>query len=144
MSLDATRESIFQNDIIQQMLAKGWQLGTPQGYNRETALYEQDVLDFVQQTQAQDWQKFQRIFPQDTERHFLEAVVAQLKKADINATDEQSRSYGTLGVLRHGVKTRSARFFLCQFKPEHALNPDTLANYKKNICRIVQIGRAHV
>ncbi len=110
MSLDATRESIFQNDIIQQMLAQGWQLGTPQGYNRETALYEQDVLDFVQQTQAQDWQKFQRIFPQDTERHFLEAVVAQLKKADINATDEQSRSYGTLGVLRHGVKTRSARF----------------------------------
>ncbi|WP_156188867.1 hypothetical protein [Acinetobacter indicus] len=50
MSLDATRESIFQNDIIQQMLAQGWQLGTPQGYNRETALYEQDVLDFVQQT----------------------------------------------------------------------------------------------
>ncbi|WP_374662975.1 type I restriction endonuclease subunit R [Acinetobacter sp.] len=137
MSLDATRESIFQNDIIQQMLAQGWQLGTPQGYNRETALYEQDVLDFVQQTQAQDWQKFQRIFPNDTERHFLDAVVAQLKKADINATDEQSRSYGTLGVLRHGVKTRSARFFLCQFKPEHALNPDTLANYKKNICRIV-------
>ncbi len=44
MSLDATRESIFQNDIIQQMLAQGWQLGTPQGYNRETALYEQDVL----------------------------------------------------------------------------------------------------
>ena len=113
--MDTTRESIFQNDIIQQMLAHGWQLGTPQGYNRETALYEQDVLDFVQQTQAQDWQKFQRIFPQDTERHFLEAVVAQLKKADINATDEQSRSYGTLGVLRHGVKTRSARFFLCQF-----------------------------
>ena len=62
MSLDATRESIFQNDIIQQMLAQGWKLGTPQGYNRETALYEQDVLDFVQQTQAQDWQKFQRIF----------------------------------------------------------------------------------
>lgn len=35
------------------------------------------------------------------------------------------------------ASTRSARFFLCQFKPEHALNPDTLANYKKNICRIV-------
>ncbi|EXA88023.1 putative type I restriction enzyme [Acinetobacter baumannii 1267820] len=47
------------------MLAQGWQLGTPQGYNRETALYEQDVLDFVQQTQSQDWQKFQRIFPQE-------------------------------------------------------------------------------
>ncbi len=104
MSLDATRESIFQNDIIQQMLAQGWQLGTPQGYNRETALYEQDVLDFVQQTQAQDWQKFQRIFPQDTERHFLETVVAQLKKADINATDEQSRSYHCCPTIFHKRK----------------------------------------
>lgn len=135
--MDITRESTFQSDIIAQMQAQGWQLGSPLGYNRENALYEQDVLSFVQQTQPKEWQKFQRIFPQDTERHFLDAVEAQLKKADINATDAQSRTYGTLGVLRHGIKSRGARFFLCQFKPEHTLNPDTQANYEKNICRVV-------
>ena len=43
----------------------------------------------------------------------------------------------TLGVLRHGIKSHNARFSLCQFKPEHNLNPETLARYKQNICRVV-------
>jgi type I restriction enzyme R subunit len=35
------------------------------------------------------------------------------------------------------VKDRNAKFKLCQFKPEHGLNPDTLARYKQNRLRIV-------
>ena len=137
MSMDVTRESNFQNDIIAQMQAHGWQLGSGAGYNREKALYEQDVLDFVQRTQEAEWQKFKSIFPNDTERHFIDSVVAQLKKADINATDIESRRYGTLGVLRHGIRTRGCRFSFCQFKPEHSLNPDLIENYQHNICRVV-------
>ncbi|MDF9676507.1 DEAD/DEAH box helicase family protein [Acinetobacter baumannii] len=137
MRSDATLETIFQKDILEQMQSHGWQVGSPQGYNREKALYEQDVLDFVQKTQAKEWQKFKSIFPNDTERHFLDTVVAQLKKADINATDIESRSYGTLGVLRHGLKTRGTRFSFCQFKPEHGLNPHLNEIYKQNICRVV-------
>ncbi len=134
---DTTYESVFQADIVSQMQTQGWQLGTPSSYQAETALYEQDVLDFVQTTQPQEWQKFCRTFPVDSERHFIEALVKQLNKADINATDRASRTYGTLGVLRHGLKIRNARFSLCQFKPEHDLNPDILARYEGNICRIV-------
>lgn len=137
MRSDVTLETIFQQDIIAQMQSHGWQVGSPQGYNREKALYEQDILSFVQSTQAKEWQKFQNIFPNDTERHFLDTVVAQLKKADINATDIESRSYGTLGVLRHGLKTRGTRFSFCQFKPEHGLNPELNEIYKQNICRVV-------
>lgn len=40
-------------------------------------------------------------------------------------------------MLRHGLKIRNARFSLCQFKPEHDLNPDTLARFQQNRCRIV-------
>lgn len=137
MRSDVTLETIFQQDIITQMQSHGWQVGSSQGYNREKALYEQDVLDFIQKTQDKEWQKFKSIFPNDTERHFLDTVVAQLKKADINATDIESRSYGTLGVLRHGLKTRGTRFSFCQFKPEHGLNPHLNEIYKQNICRIV-------
>ncbi|MDW5287024.1 DEAD/DEAH box helicase family protein [Alteromonas macleodii] len=137
MSMDATQERIFQDDIINQMLANGWQLGQPENYNRESALYEQDVLTFVQETQPKEWVKFCKVFPIDSERHFLDALVSQLKKADVNATDQASRTYGTLGVLRHGLKIRNARFSLCQFKPEHDLNPDTLIQYQNNICRVV-------
>lgn len=137
MSIDSTKEHIFQKDIITQMKAKGWVCGKTDGYDRERALYAQDVLNFVQTTQPREWEKFAKIYPSDTERHFLDALVVQLKKADINATDRQSRTYGTLGVLRHGIKNHSARFSLCQFKPEHNLNPDTLTRYKQNIFRIV-------
>ncbi|PIT38974.1 restriction endonuclease subunit R [Snodgrassella alvi] len=137
MSMDSTKELIFQNDIIAQMEERGWIRGKTDGYDRERALYSQDALTFVQTTQPQEWEKFANIYPTDTERHFLDALVAQLKKADINATDRQSRTYGTLGVLRHGIKNHSARFSLCQFKPEHNLNPDTLTRYKQNIFRIV-------
>lgn len=137
MTPDITREINLQNDIIHQMVANGWIVGKGDGYDRERALYVQDTLQFVQTTQPQEWEKFAKVYPNDTERHFLDALVAQLKKADINATDVLSRSWGTLGVLRHGLKIRNARFFLCQFKPEHTLNPDTLARYRQNICRIV-------
>ncbi len=137
MSNDIAKEVNLQKDIIAQMLEKGWIVGKSDGYDRERAIYAQDTLNFVQTTQPQEWEKFARVYPNDTERHFLDALVAQLKKADSNATDIQSRTWGTLGVLRHGLKIRNARFSLCQFKPEHNLNPETLARYQQNICRIV-------
>ncbi|WP_279205549.1 type I restriction endonuclease subunit R [Obesumbacterium proteus] len=137
MSMDTTKELIFQDEMIAQMAAKGWSVGKPDGYDRERALYSQDAIVFVQKTQPLEWEKFAKIYPTDTERHFLDALVAQLKKADNNATDQLSRTYGTLGVLRHGIKSHNARFSLCQFKPEHNLNPETLERYQQNICRIV-------
>lgn len=137
MRSDATLETIFQQDIMAQMQSHGWLVGSGIGYDREKALYTQDILDFVQKTQDKEWQKFKGIFPNDTERHFLDTVEAQLKKANINATDVESRSYGTLGVLRHGIRTRGVRFSFCQFKPEHGLNPELNQRYKQNICRVV-------
>ena len=132
-----TYESVFQADIISQMQAQGWKLGRSAHYQRETALYEQDALDFVHSTQPEQWDKFCKVYPINSERHFISALVKQLGKADVNATDGASRTYGTLGVLRHGLKIRNARFSLCQFKPDHNLNPDITARYKRNICRLV-------
>ena len=132
-----SNEQTFQNDIITQMIANGWLLGTPDGYNRELALYEEDVLGFVQETQDEQWQKYCKLYPQNSEKHLLEKVASQLNKADPNAADRDLRTFGTLGVLRHELRDRGARFKLCQFKPEHDLNPDTLARYQKNRLRIV-------
>jgi type I restriction enzyme R subunit len=130
-------EQVFQNDIINQMVANGWQLGTPAGYNRELALYAEDVLGFVKETQDGQWQKYYKLYPQNPEKHFLERVATQLNKVDPNAADRDLRTFGTLGVLRHELRDRGTRFKLCQFKPEHDLNPDTLARYEKNRLRIV-------
>jgi type I restriction enzyme, R subunit len=132
-----SNEQIFQNDIISQMVANGWQLGSPAGYNRELALYEEDVLGFVKETQDEQWQKYCKLYPQSPEQHFLERVATQLNKVDPNAANRELRTFGTLGVLRHELRDRGTRFKLCQFKPDHGLNPDTLARYARNRLRIV-------
>ena len=128
---DKSTEYIFQNDMIRQLLANGWVLGKPENYNRELALYSEDLLGFVQDTQNEQWQQYCKIYPNEPEKKFLERVASQLNKADPNAANTELRTFGTLGVLRHELRDRGARFSLCQFKPEHDLNPDTLARYKR-------------
>jgi type I restriction enzyme R subunit len=130
-------ELIFQNDMIKQLVANGWLLGKAENYNRELALYPEDLLGFVQETQDTQWQKFCVLYPNNPEEKFLERVANQLNKADPNAANKEMRTFGTLGVLRHELRDRGTRFSLCQFKPEHELNPETLARYQKNRCRIV-------
>jgi type I restriction enzyme R subunit len=130
-------EFAFQNEMIQQLLANGWLLGDPKGYNRELALYEEDVLGFIKDTQEEQWKKFCAIYPSNPEGKFLERVAAQLNKAEPNAANKELRTFGTLGVLRHELRDRGTRFSLCQFKPEHNLNPETLARYEQNRLRVV-------
>lgn len=130
-------EIIFQNDVIQQLITNGWLLGKPEGYNREFALYAEDVLGFIKASQDEQWQKFRALYPNDPEQKFLERVASQLNKADPNAANKEMRTFGTLGVLRHELRDRGTRFSLCQFKPEHDLNPDSLVRYKQNRLRVV-------
>ncbi len=91
----------------------------------------------MQETQDTQWQKFCALYPNNPEQKFLERVATQLNKADPNAANKAMRTFGTLGVLRHELRDRGTRFSLCQFKPEHDLNPETLARYQENRCRVV-------
>jgi type I restriction enzyme R subunit len=134
---DKSTELTFQNEIIDQLIANNWKLGKSENYNRKLALYEEDILGFVQDTQDEQWQKFCALYPNNPEQKFLERVALQLNKTDPNAANKDMRTFGTLGVLRHELRDRGTRFRLCQFKPEHDLNPDTLARYKQNRLRVV-------
>ena len=40
-------EVTFQEDMIRQLVANGWKRGNPNHYNRELALYPEDLLGFV-------------------------------------------------------------------------------------------------
>ena len=134
---DKAKELTFQNDVIQQFVANGWLLGKPENYNRKLALYEEDLLGFVKETQDAQWQKYCKLYPNNPEQKLLERVAVQLGKADPNAANKEMRTFGTLGVLRNELRDHGTRFSLCQFRPEHDLNPDTLARYQKNRLRIV-------
>ena len=136
MSADP-KEVAFQRDIINQMVEGGWQLGEASDYDRDRALYTSDCLDYVKTTQPKTWAKYQKLYPSNPEQAFIEKLTAQLGKADPQATDKSLRTFGTLGVLRHEIRDKSASFKLCQFKPEHGLNPETQAMYDGNILRVV-------
>ena len=51
-------EHVFQADMLQQLVRNGWLLGKSENYNRTLALYPEDLLGFVQETQYSQWQKF--------------------------------------------------------------------------------------
>jgi type I restriction enzyme R subunit len=136
MNADA-KEAAFQQDIIDQMIEGGWQLGEPANYNRELALYTSDCLTYVRSTQPKTWEKYAKLYPRNPEQAFIDKLAAQLGKADPRASDKSLRTFGTLGVLRHELRDKFASFKLCQFKPEHGLNPETLAMYEGNILRVV-------
>lgn len=136
MSADA-KEAAFQQDIIDQMIEGGWQLGDPNQYDRERALYTSDCLDYVKTTQPKIWEKYKALYPSNPEQAFLDKLAAQLSKADPHASDKSLRTFGTLGVLRHELRDKSVTFKLCQFKPDHGLNPETQAMYEGNILRVV-------
>jgi len=134
---DPAAERKFQDEIIAHLTAHGWLLGSSDQYDRERALYPEDVTGYVKDTQPDAWETFCKLHPQEPEKALLDLVTRQLEKADPNATAKDLRRYGTLGVLRHPIKDRGVTLRLCQFKPDHALNPETLAAYDGNRLRVV-------
>lgn len=122
-----TRENTFQNDILAQMQSHGWLLGESKNYNKELALYPEDLISFVQTTQPEQWKKQRGIHSKNPEEALLKTVVR-----DLAASNK-----GTLWVLRNLVKDRGAKFSLCSFKPDHGLNPDAIERYNQNILRVV-------
>ena len=94
-------------------------------------------MQYVKTTQPKTWAKYEQLYPTSPDQAFIDKLASQLSKADPQASDKHLRTFGTLGVLRHGIRDKSASFKMCQFKPEHGLNPDTLAMYDGNILRVV-------
>jgi len=49
--LSKVNKLTFQNDMIRQLLTNDWLQGKSGGYNRELALYGEDVLGFIKDTE---------------------------------------------------------------------------------------------
>ncbi|MDY7766761.1 type I restriction endonuclease subunit R [Aeromonas caviae] len=132
MSLDLSlenraREKAFQDHIIEQLAASGWLVGESAHYDKERALYPEDVIAYVQESQPEGWQKYCKTYGEEPERHLLNAVARSLE------SDER----GTLWLLRHQVEDRGHRLTVATFKPDHDLNPELVERYAKNRLRVV-------
>ncbi|MBQ6005837.1 MAG: type I restriction endonuclease subunit R [Selenomonadaceae bacterium] len=119
MSIDATNERRFEEDIESAMLLGGYIKGNDT-YDAQAGLYVETLINFIRKTQPREWRRFENINPSDTVKKFCAAFN--------NACDISGLVY----VLRHGFKHRGIKFRVCYFKPESTLNQTAAAQYAKN------------
>ncbi len=126
-------ERVFENELCEHLASHGWTVRThlqnATSYSRELALFPDDLLAFVKETQGAEWDKFKAWHNGNSDAAFIKRVAEQLDK------------HGTLHLLRHGFKDRNARFTLCQFRPAHKKSPLLQDHYGKN--RLTVIRQLH-
>ncbi|MET3998411.1 type I restriction endonuclease [Marinobacterium sp. MBR-109] len=120
-----SRELAFQNDIIAALQAQGWQVGQSSQYDRKRALYPDDLIAYVQETQPDAWAKFCKIYGREPEHHLLNAAERSLSRK------------GTLWLLRNQIEDRGVRLKVATFKPDNSLNPELEQRYAANRLRVV-------
>jgi type I restriction enzyme R subunit len=122
-------ERAFEELIVAEMTGGGgWEAGDPRGYDRELALYPDDVIAFVAATQPRAWERLAKL--SGGER----AARADLLKRLAGQLDRR----GTVKVLREGISERGVAFSLCQLRPAHSIDADTAARYEANRLRVVR------
>ncbi len=119
------KERQFQIEIVQHLTEHNYVEGDASGYDRELALYPDDLTSYIKSTQAQAYEKMQKREGSKTDEVLCKHVAKEMDK------------YSSLHCLRKEVKYIGSKFKLCQFKPE-LHNPDTQAKYDANILRVVQ------
>jgi len=116
-----TTEKAFEDAIVSHLINPGgYQLGDPANFSRELALDKTVLLQFIQSSQPQAWQKLSDIHGLTVESKFIQRLYQELEFR------------GMLDVLRYGITDYGVRFKLAYFKPASGLNPETLALYNQN------------
>lgn len=122
----AHREKYFEEYIVKQLAARGWKVGETSGYDQNHALYPEDLVAWIQETQPTKWAKL---------------VASNGDKATATLMDRLSQALekeGTVHVLRRGVKIAGAgEISLSEGLPEDARDPTAWERYNANILRVV-------
>ncbi|UBV19666.1 type I restriction endonuclease subunit R [Mycolicibacterium fortuitum] len=138
MAAQQHHESAFEAEICQYLSEHGW-LYSPadEGYDRELALFPDDVFDWLTATQPEQLSK--RVKPELTGEALAKAragVLATLVKQ--LGADPYRANGGTLSVLRRGFKDLNAQFAMCQFRPNTTLNETTQKRYDAVRLRVMR------
>ncbi len=122
-----TKESGFEEFIEQELKSlHSYRTRSTSSYNKELCMDTELVLEFIQTTQKDNWDKLVEQYGDNVAERFLARL------------DEELLSRGLLNVLREGVTDRGIRIQLAYFKPENDRNPETLADYVGNILSIMR------
>ncbi|MBF6599048.1 MAG: type I restriction endonuclease subunit R [Dehalococcoidia bacterium] len=120
MEPERHREGAFETVIDDHLLANGYARVNPHGFDRDRAIFPEQVIAFIRETQPQEWSKLEALHGVQTDEQVLTDLC---KWMDDN---------GSLATLRHGFKCYGRTLRVAYFKAAHELNPDLEARYAAN------------
>lgn len=123
------REIHFEDYLVEQLAASGWLVGDPAKYDRARALYPEDVIGWIQDSQPEVWDKLSRINGEGTEAVVLDRLAKTL----------ESKTGGTVDMLRRGFGIAGGGTIqMSQPMPEDLRNETVLQRYRFNRLRVVR------
>ncbi|MCF7871627.1 DEAD/DEAH box helicase family protein [Candidatus Woesearchaeota archaeon] len=122
-----TKESDFEEAIVDSLVnSGGYEEGDPKDFDSETAIFKNDLFNFLQKTQPNEWKKSLEVHGNDVEEKVLFRLTQELQSRDI------------LDVLRNGFTDYGVKYKLAFFKPETKLNLDDAKRYKNNLLKVTR------
>ena len=113
-------ESAFETVIEAHLLANGYVPLPGAGFDRERAIFPETVLEFIRETQPDEWDRLEALLGDRTGDQVLADLCKWMDRA------------GALATLRHGFKCYGRALRVAFFKAAHALNPELEARYAAN------------
>lgn len=120
-------EKNFENDIAAALQKQGWRRSeTDDGYNPHNALYEADVIAWMESAYAEELDGYKKV-----NSKWRETIIARV--------EEYLTQKGTIRALQDEIGLAGMKFFkLSEKEPENNENADVVRRYKCNILRVVQ------
>lgn len=98
----------------------GYQKRRPNTFDEARALFPDDIVGFLKDSQSAKWQSLRALLGPRTATTVLDGLSKEL---DFK---------GTLHVLRHGFKCYGKTLRMAYFRPNTTMNPEAARNYAKN------------
>jgi len=120
MSQSRHSEFAFETVIETHLLANGYVSVGCDGFDCDWAIFPEEVLAFIRETQPNEWKKLEALHGDKTGEQILTDLC---KWMDNN---------GSLATLRHGFKCYGRTLHVAFFKAAHELNPELEIRYAAN------------
>lgn len=117
----------FENEIEHSLLTEGnYTQGNPKSYDKSTALFPDDVAEFIQKTQPKLWERLQMLFKDNARVELLRAL------------NQELNIKGSLKVFREGFRIANRTAKMAFFAPNSGLNDTTRQQYEQNIVKVTR------
>lgn len=134
--MSQTHELTFGGEICEHLGKHGWLVShNDKGYDRDLALYPDDVIAWLEKTQPEQLAK--RLKPTMSEAEQARARKTLMRDL-ANMLNSPHPSGGSLQILRNGFKATPASFDMMQKRPEQSINETVNQRYAANRLRVMR------